>query len=81
MLSVTVLALIKSAPAVLASLGAGLAFLWVRKKAEAAGQKAEANVMAKAIVENHAVEEKESHAVTDQEADDALDAAARADRT
>jgi hypothetical protein len=74
-------ALLKAGPAALAALLAAGA-TWAL--AHLAGKREERRMQddcAKAIATNHAVEQAESSAVTDKEADDALDAAAHADRT
>lgn len=63
-----------------ALLGVGV-FAWLKGRSAAAQVAHEKDQVATAIVTNHAVEQKETAATTDQEADDALDAAARADHS
>lgn len=58
---------------------AGLGLLKARASGSQAGAEKAKTQIAQAIVVNHAVEQKEQAAVTDQEADDALDADAAAD--
>jgi hypothetical protein len=74
-------ALFKTAPVALAGLLSAAAGILIQKKIGEAEKKKEADLIAQAVVENHAVAQAEQSAQTDEEADAALDAAAHADQS
>lgn len=72
---------LKDALAGALALGGVGVFAWLKGKSTAAKVADEKHHVAQAVVENHAVTEAAAAATTDQEADRALDAAARADHS
>lgn len=81
LLSLLVPGWIHAAAATAAALSGLFAFLWLKGKSAQAQLAHEERHEARAIAENHAVEQHEAAATTDGEADAALDAAAHADHS